>query len=92
MLFIVYETCNRRITVAEEYLAQWLLTSKRKMASRDNLDMMLLGLSALLQGIWPKTTLLSKACHNLLFYGTCGPYHNVSIGCDSGPHPPTVLF
>lgn len=59
------------------------------MVSRDNLYMLLLGLSALLQGVWPKTTLLSKACHDLLVYGTCGPYHNFSTCGDkwaTSPH------
>lgn len=51
-----------------------------------------LGLSALLQGVWPKTTLLSKACHDLLFYGTCGLYQNFSTGGDKWATSPTVLF
>lgn len=41
--------------------------------------MLLLGLNAQLQGVWPKASLLSKACHNLQFYGIYGPYHNFSV-------------
>lgn len=54
--------------------------------------MLLLGFSALLQGIWPKTTLLSKACHDLLFCGTCGPYHNFSTCGDKWATFPSLLL